>query len=87
MKIMAMLGARTLAADLCMFGLAACDDGFVNAGGGCKENAQAHNGMFALMNAAPAGKRNRQENWCAKWPKQSKSNEVFKQPSGSHGMG
>ena len=33
-KIMAMLGTRTTKADLCMFGLAACDEGgpgFVNA--------------------------------------------------------
>ena len=43
-KIMAMPGARAAAvADLCMFGLAACDDGglgFVNASGRTTTNAR-----------------------------------------------
>ena len=70
---MAMSGTR---ADLCMFGLAACDDGgpgFVNAsvrmitnarqvGYGCKANALAHTGMPAGDDArVDAEENNRKE--------------------------
>ena len=56
MKIMATPGARTIAADLCMFGLAVCVIAGVRAVTNARQlgmrmprKCEAHIGMFALM--------------------------------------
>ena len=80
-KIMAMPGTR---ADLCMFGLAACDDGgpgFVNAsvrmitnarqvGYGCAANALAHTGMPESTPKKQSEGRSIRKHGCAKSPEQ-----------------
>ena len=79
-KIMAMPGTRAAVADLCMFGLAACDDGgpgFVIAsvrtitnarqvGCGCTRNAPARIGMPG----STLGGGSKREHGCAKPPEQ-----------------
>ena len=83
-KIMAMPGTRTIVVDLCMFGLAACDEGgqdlSTQAPGrsptrdklecGCKVNAQACIDTLVLVRTAQARNWNKQEHGYTKLPEQ-----------------
>ena len=83
MKMMAMPGANNQQTCACSVWLGAMMEALDSStrayegsptrdksGCGCEENAQARIDMLVLTQAAPAGKRKRQEHGCAELPKQ-----------------
>ena len=76
-KVMAMPGTRTAVADLCMFGLAACDEGRCGRLStrdelecGCEVNARAHIDTLGSTRTTQSRRENKQEHGCAKLLKQ-----------------